>query len=295
MLYVIGVDGGGTKTEAVAYDLEGEMIMSSLRGFGNLLNGKDEALKNIIDSIEEIVNNLGKENLKALYLGVAGSEVGDNSRIIEKEIKDKLALDSVVMNDGELALRAILKGEDGILTIAGTGSIAFGINKDKSCKCGGWGHLLGDEGSGYKIAIEAIKNMIYEEDYLLEKSALTKAIMEKLNISSVSEITSFVYSSTKDEVASLTPIVSKLADKGDRLSKEILLQEGIAIAKSTENVYKKLKFNTCLIGLVGGVIKKSAVVRQAFEKYLKENVKVDSFVDDKVSPAKGAYYMYIRK
>ncbi|MBC2399233.1 N-acetylglucosamine kinase [Clostridium tetanomorphum] len=295
MKYVIGVDGGGTKTEAVAYDLNGGKVASSLKGFGNLVNGKEEALENIIESIEELINDLGKENFEGLYLGVAGSEVGDNAKLIESEIKDKLLLDSVVMNDGELALRSTLKGDDGILTIAGTGSIAFGINKDKYARCGGWGHLLGDEGSGYKIAIEAIKRMIYEEDNSLEKSVLSKAIMEKLKISSVSQITDFVYSSTKDDISSLTPIVSKLGEEGDKIAKEILLEEGIALAKSTENVYKKLKFDGCSIGLVGGVIKKSIIVRQAFEEYLKEHIGVNAFVDEEVSPAKGAYYIYKRK
>ena len=151
MKYVIGVDGGGTKTEAVAYDLNGNVLEKSLTGFGNLVNDEKEALKNIIDSLEVILNKLGKEDLQGLYLGLAGSEVGDNAKIVKDEIKNKFGLDSVIMNDGDLALKALLKGEDGILVIAGTGSTAFGIKGDKEARCGGWGHLLGDEGSAYKL------------------------------------------------------------------------------------------------------------------------------------------------
>ncbi|WP_055071867.1 N-acetylglucosamine kinase [Clostridium massiliamazoniense] len=292
MHYIIGVDGGGTKTEAVAYDLEGNALDKSLTGFANLINGKEEALNNIVDAIKGLTNKYGLENLKGLYLGIAGAETGNNIDIIKEEINKKIGTTPVVVNDGELALRAMLKGEDGILTIAGTGSIAFGIKENKSTRCGGWGHMLGDEGSGYKLSIEAIKNMIYEYDNSLEKSKLTIKLMEKLNIKEVDEIIDFVYSSSKDKIAVGAPIVSMLAEEGDTLAKKILEDEAKALAKTTENVYKKLGFEKCSIGLVGGVVRKSRIFREAFEKALSENINVISFIDDNVSAAKGAYYMY---
>lgn len=292
MNYVIGVDGGGTKTEAVAYSLEGQVLETALTGFGNLVNGKDEALKNITDSIEKIVEKLGRDGVKGLYLGIAGSEVSDNAQVIKNEIKEKLGFDSKVMNDGDLALKALLKGEDGILVIAGTGSIAFGINKDKEKRVGGWGHLLGDEGSAYKISIEAFKRMIKENDFGLERSNLSQDILDKLNIKEVSNIIDFVYSSTKDEIAQMAGLVSKHAENGDEEAKKILVNEGIEIAKSAERVFKALEFENCSIGLVGGVIRKSKIVREAFEDYLNKNIKVNSFVDDDVSAAIGAYYIY---
>lgn len=292
MHYIIGVDGGGTKTEAVAYDLEGNALDKSLTGFANLINGKEEALNNIVDAIKGLTNKYGLENLKGLYLGIAGAETGNNIDIIKEEINKKIGTTPVVVNDGELALRAMLKGEDGILTIAGTGSIAFGIKENKSTRCGGWGHMLGDEGSGYKLSIEAIKNMIYEYDNSLEKSKLTIKLMEKLNIKEVDEIIDFVYSSSKDKIAVGAPIVSMLAEEGDTLAKKILEDEAKALAKTTENVYKKLGFEKCSIGLVGGVVRKSRIFREAFEKALSENINVISFIDDNISAAKGAYYMY---
>ncbi|MGL4875310.1 MAG: N-acetylglucosamine kinase [Clostridium sp.] len=292
MNYVIGVDGGGTKTEAVAYSLEGEVLESTLTGFGNLVNGKNEALKNITDSIEGLVNKLGKDGLKGLYLGIAGSEVSDNAKVIEDKVKEKFGFSSKVMNDGDLALKALLKGEDGILVIAGTGSIAFGIHGTHEKRVGGWGHLLGDEGSAYKISVEAFKIMIKEDDYGLERSELSKDILEKLNIKEVSNIIDFVYSATKDEIAQMAGLVSKHAELGNEEAKAILVNEGIEIAKSAERVFKALEFESCSIGLVGGVIRKSKILREAFENYLNENIKVKSFVDDSVSPAIGAYYIY---
>lgn len=291
MKYVIGVDGGGTKTEASAYDTDGKIMLTSIKGFGNLLNNKQIALDNIVSSIKEIIDRFGTSELSCVYLGIAGSEVGENAKIISDKIKNELKIDSVVMNDAEIALKAMLKGKDGILTIAGTGSVAFGINNSITSKCGGWGNLLGDEGSGYRIAIDSIKRMIFEEEHSLPKSELTKQIMSKLKIKSVDEITNFVYSSTKDEIASLALIVARLGEIDDEIAKEILISEGVEIAKTVESLYKKLKFESCSIALVGGVIRKAKVVRKAFEDYLRENIVIENIVDEDISPTIGAYYI----
>ncbi|EGT3615063.1 ATPase [Clostridium perfringens] len=295
MDYIIGVDGGGTKTEAVAYDLEGKVLKTSLKGFANLLNGKDEALNNIVDSIKELIDEFGKDELKGVYLGIAGMEVGDNTRYILDAVREAFDIEASLMNDSELALKAMLKGEDGILVIAGTGSIVFGINNDKVARCGGWGHLLGDEGSGYKISIDALKNILFEEDNSLEKSDLTLAIMNEFNWNSVDDIVEFVYSSSKDEIAKVAPIVSKFAEAGDSFSTGILEKEAIALAKTTQNVYEKLDFEKCSIGLVGGVVRKSKIMRETFEKCLNEHINVIDFIDESVSAAKGAYYINLKE
>lgn len=292
MLYVIGVDGGGTKTETVAYDLEGNQIMSVLTGFGNLVNGKNEALKNIKDGLSQIFNELGIENSKGVYLGLAGSEVGSNSDIVYEAIKNEFNIESIVMNDSELALKALLRGEDGILTIAGTGSISFGINGNVQWKAGGWGHLLGDEGSAYKIAIEGLKQMIDENDNNVELGRLSIELLSTLGLDSVDDIIGFVYSKTKDEIASLAKVVSKLAHEGDEKSLQIMQNEGRLLGVATKQVFSKLKFEKCHVGLVGGVVKKSKEFRDVFEAYLRDNANIISFIDDDVSPAKGAYYIY---
>ena len=292
MMYVIGVDGGGTKTETVAYDLEGNKLTSILTGFGNLVNGKDEALRNILDGIKQIFEKHGKDNVKGIYLGLAGSEVGFNADIVYESVKKEFSVESIVMNDSELALKALLRGEDGILAIAGTGSIAFGLNNGVQWKSGGWGHLLGDEGSAYKIAIEGLKHMIYENDNNMELGALSRELLTALEVEKVDDIIGFVYSSTKDEIAKLAQIISKLAEKGDEKSLSIMVSEGELLGETTRQVFSKLGFESCSVGLVGGVVRKSKIFRDAYESYLREKVNIVSFIDDDVSPAKGAFYIY---
>lgn len=295
MEYVIGVDGGGTKTESVAYDLYGNILGTSLTGFGNMVNDKEKAIENVILGIKELLDRFGKNGLKGLYLGLAGSEVGGNSKIIRDEIKAKFEIDSVVMNDGDLALKALLKGEDGILVIAGTGSTSFGVKGDKQARCGGWGQLLGDEGSAYKISIEAYKQMIFESDFGLELSKLSRNILKQLGIESVDDIVGIIYSSTKDEIANIASLVSDAAEEGNEVAINILKSEGIAIAKAAERIFNKLKFDKCSIGLVGSTIKKSIILREAFETYLNEKINIIEFVDAEESPAKGAYYLYSKE
>ena len=133
--------------------------------------------------------------------------------------------------------------------------------------------------------------MILEDETCIPQSELTKKIMNKLKIKAVDEITSFVYASTKDEIASLGEIVARLGEEGDEIAREILITEGIELAKTVVNVYKKLKFDTCSIALVGSVIRKAKVVRTAFEDYLRENIVVEDIVDEDISPTIGAYYI----
>jgi len=296
MDYIIGVDAGGTKTEAIAYNLKGDELARGVTGFGNLVLNEKEAINNVCNSIKICIYKLGKEELKKIYIGAAGMEVSNNAYILEKNIKESFGTDVLIVNDGELALKAVLKGQDGILTIAGTGSICIGIKNNIKDKCGGWGHLLGDEGSGYSIAVKSLKRMIYEEELNLEKSKLHEEILKTLNIKSIDEICTFVYSSTKDKIASLTTLVSKLAEEGEENAIFILKEEGEALGQTTERVYNRLNFNNkYAIGIKGSVIEKSKVLRQAFKEYLLDNLGKVEIVQEDISPTKGAYYMYLKE
>ncbi len=158
------------------------------------------------------------------------------------------------------------------------------------------GHLLGDEGSGYSIAIKVLKRMIYEEELNLEKSKLHEEILKELNIESTDEICTFVYSSTKDKIASLTTLVSKLAEEGEENAIFILKEEGKALGQITERIYNRLNFsNKYEIGIKGSVIEKCKILRQAFKEYLLDNLGKVKIVQEDISPTKGAYYMYLKE
>ncbi|MFL0247214.1 N-acetylglucosamine kinase [Candidatus Clostridium stratigraminis] len=296
MRYIIGVDGGGTKTESIAYNLEGEEVGRGYGGFGNALLGFDKAIENIELSMKNCIKGVEEGHYDAscvfIYLGLAGIEAESVRSKLEKTLNGDFNLPVKAVNDAEIALASLLKGEDGILTISGTGSISYGLYNGRTERSGGWGHLLGDEGSGYHIAINAFKNMIFEKEHNLPASPLSKAIMEKLSIEKPENIIDFIYSSGKGDIASFVPIVVKQAEEGDEIAEEILIKAGKDLAEMTYNLYKKLSFkNEVAIGIKGSILTKVKLVRNSFEEALRERIGSFSIVDEEVSPAKGAFYL----
>ncbi|MBU3209322.1 N-acetylglucosamine kinase [Clostridium algidicarnis] len=296
MDYIIGVDGGGTKTEAIAYNLKGEELGRAYTGFGNLLLSFEKGTENIdlaITNCMDTVKNIDdKANFVYVCLGLAGVEALDIKSTLQIYLENKFCVPVKVTNDAEIALASVLKGEDGILTISGTGSISYGLCNGKMERVGGWGHLLGDEGSGYYIAIEGFKNMILEEDSNLPYSSLTKAFMKKLNIDKVNDIKGFIYSSNKGDIAAFALIVVEKATLGDQIAKEILINAGKSLALTTYNLYKKLGIKgEVSIGIKGSILTEVTMVKSAFEEFLTKHIGSFKIVQDDVSPTKGAFYL----
>lgn len=300
MKYIIGVDGGGTKTEAVAYSLEDEEIGKGYSGFGNLILDFSEAIKNITEAIEKCMSSILENGRPAeclgIYLGIAGIEVSNNIEKVETLLKEKFCCKVNGFHDSELAHAAILKGEDGIITISGTGSVSYGLYKGKSNRTGGWGHILGDEGSGYNIALEAFKRMTIEEDSGLIKSELTQTILSKLNSENINDIKRFIYSASKGEIAAYARIVCELAKESEKISVNILKKAGKDLAAMTERLYKKLGINESInIVVSGSILGKVEIVSKEFKRCLKREL--DSFkimATEDVSATKGACYLHRR-
>jgi N-acetylglucosamine kinase-like BadF-type ATPase len=292
MKYIIGIDGGGTKTEAILFDMKGNEINRTTSGLGNLVVNEEVALKNIVQAVSNVIEDFPREDCEYIVLGLAGAEVGDNASKVENTIKDKFNCRVKCFNDGVIGLAAIFKDEDGIMTIAGTGSISFGMYKNKQATAGGWGHLLGDEGSGYSIAIKACKIMTREFDNNNEPSCLSKAVMKTINLAKAEEIVKFIYGSDKADIAALAPTVIKEAEAGDVMAVQILEEAGQELAEFTIQVMKKLNFDSNKkIGIVGGILTNCELVRNAFENKLIEVLGEVSILVEDSSPAKGGYYI----
>jgi len=300
MKYIIGVDGGGTKTESVAYNLDDKEIGKGRSGFGNLLLDFNGAVKNIIESIEKCINSIlengGSEECLCIYLGIAGIEVSNNIEKIETLLKEKFCCKVKGFHDSELAHAAILKGEDGIITISGTGSVSYGLYKGKNNRAGGWGHILGDDGSGYNIALEAFKRMTVEEDLGLVRSELTRAILHKLNSDNINDIKGFIYSASKGEIAAYALLVGELAKASEINSLNILKQAGKELAVLTERLYKKLEINESInIAVSGSILSKVEIVNEEFKSCLKRYSKSFNIIEtEDISPTKGACYLHRR-
>ena len=294
--YILGVDGGGTKTETIAYSLDGREIARGYSGFGNIVIDKDIALKNIELSILECTKKLRLDDCVYLCLGLAGCGAGDNKKTIEDYLKWRFHCLIKVINDGEIALSALLKGNDGILTIAGTGSITIGKYNGEEVRVGGWGHLIGDEGSGYFIVMEAIKKVFLENDLGLSDSALTKEIYRVTNCDDRKELLKFVYTSNKGEIAALVPVILKMWGLGDSDSTKILKDAGMYLAQNTIRAIKLLGVKGNIkVAIKGSIITKIKIVKDEFLNELIINDIDVQLIDEDVSSAIGAYYLGIRK
>lgn len=295
MKYIIGVDGGGTKTEACAFSLDGKIIATGRSGYGNMLVNAQTAINHIVDAISQCLVNLAEEECVYIYIGLAGIDGGAHREELERELEQFQASFHIV-NDARIAHAALLHGKDGILTIAGTGSVSYGVRGELVSMAGGWGHLLGDEGSGYWIAVEGLKKMIEEYEEMKPLSPLSEALMKELQLERVADIKKFVYAASKGEIASLVPTIVREAEAGDIVSQDILKEAGKYLGRMTLRLYFMLQFQEgASIAIKGSILNNISFVRDSFMDYINAKVRNVTFICAEESSTKGAYYLALNE
>lgn len=292
MNYIIGIDSGGTKTEAIVYDLAGNEYQRIITGFGNMLIDREQGLANIKLAIKKILAERNPDNCQLLVLGLAGIDSGGLREVVTEGLAI-FHVPIVLLNDAQLAHYALLQGEEGVLVIAGTGSVCFGRSQNEWYRVGGWGHLFGDEGSGYYIGKLAIQHALAEFDLDQEPGILTQRLYTHFEVTTVLELIKVAYQLTKDQVAEIAQLVADLAEV-DPAATTILLESGKSLAKEVEKTVDKMRLNDqeVTIGLNGSVIENNQLVRQAFFDYLKQCSFEANIIEKIESSAKGAYYFY---
>ena len=293
MRYVIGVDCGGTKTEAHAYSVDGLLLASANTGFGNLVVDYNKGLKHIIKAVMLIFDQLPKKDCIEITFGIAGIDSGGLKEQASQELQ-KIHDKILILNDGQLAHYSILKGYDGVTITAGTGSVVLGLDKETWFRVGGWGHLFGDEGSAYTIAKKGIQQSLEEYDSGLEPSVLTQKIFGHFKVKNVFELPQKVYALNNGELAELAILIASLAQV-DAISKKIIEQTGVELAFAVKKIIKKMPSkNKWLVGLNGSVVEKNKVILEVLKDQLsKENLQFE-FYKKTESCTKGAYYLYQR-
>ena len=294
MEYVVGVDAGGTKTSAALYDEEGRTLFEARTGHGNMTVNPDAAILNIVTAAAECVGACpGPDNLH-IIVGAAGISAEGNAQALAAAFKARLPNSPVrIEGDAILALYALTKGRDGILVISGTGTIAHGKYNGVQHRIGGWGHILGDEGSGYQIARLAFTNVTREYDSGTGYGLMSRMLMEKFN-GDINVMIKYVYAASKSEIAGFLPMVDQAAAGGDETAAALLNDAGLYLAGLAEILWRRLGYTgRATVVYKGGVIEKSAPVRRAFvnalppEKFL---------VSPESAPSElGAYYMHFDK
>jgi N-acetylglucosamine kinase-like BadF-type ATPase len=194
-MHVIGIDAGGTKTVCLLADDRG-LIVSEGRGPGaNLHVAGELGVERVLHEVmEDAIGDRGVTPA-AICLGIAGVDRDDEARTV-RAIMHRIAQQSrvLVVNDALIALVAGAQDAPGIVIIAGTGSIAYGRNqRGEVARAGGWGHMIGDEGSGYWIGREALAAVMRAADGRGPATGLSADVLAHFDIADVSRLPRIVY------------------------------------------------------------------------------------------------------
>jgi N-acetylglucosamine kinase-like BadF-type ATPase len=271
MQYVVGVDAGGTSTTAVAYRYDdGTPLGRGTGGFGNVVVDFEQAMEHLEEAISQAVAGLTGE-CRLILIGAAGAITGGiNGKIIER-LQARFTCPVAVDTDARLALEGALEGGDGVLVISGTGSIAQARKGSKLAWAGGWGYLVGDEGSGYDLVAQVIRQMTRDSDMGWPEKPVCRAVREFFNAKDAREVVRFIHSHVKADIAAAAPVVVRCAQEGDPDARAILTKAGEELAKLVICLVRRLQLSSPFpLALQGSVLRKVPQVRERMLAALEE-------------------------
>lgn len=304
MRYVIGIDGGGTKTLAKVCDLNGQLLAVVEGGPSNLNSmGKDYVNDVLNKLIKDAVNKINEEinNCQVICIGAAGGDREDEKNIIRDIIRNTGFDNTItITNDAETAFYGAISGGEGIIVISGTGSICYGRKSDgEMCRAGGWGHIIGDEGSAYDISRRALVAIMRSYDGREESTLLTEMVLEHLKLQSPKELINYVYRSGagKKEISELARIVDKAYKLGDKAAENILKDCAYELFLCTVPVIEKLNFNDKAVQMAvcGSVLTKNEFIFKTFSKHVYNKYPKIKIINMKNDAAWGAVLIALDK
>ena len=247
---VLGIEGGGTKTSAALLDDAGAVLARACAGVSNTKLLNDSELAAVFRTIQKQIGKTPDVASICLAGAIASSD-HKKIRTAAAKVWPKARLHTAT--DRESALMAGFGRLEGIAVICGTGSSTFGMHNGKLAKCGGWGHMLGDRGSGYDIALRGMRAAIRNYDETGKIGKLGSAFFQSLRFNSPEELIPWVQTAPKADIAGAAATVFRAAKAGDPLARRILDSAANELAESVRIVARKLRWNNPDVCLKGGV------------------------------------------
>ncbi len=266
---LIGIDGGGSRVRARLADARGETLGAGEAGAANPhARGTAAAQAEILLAIQHAFNDahISKQVVASACLGIGGIDRETERAQWSTWACEAIASRASVVNDGEIVLAAGSKENWGIALISGTGSIAWGKSRTGAMeRAGGWGHLLGDEGSAYDLSRKALRAAARAADDRGAQTKLLDAILKQWGLNEPSELIPHIYRSEikPSDIAQLAPVVVRIAQEGDNRARQLVEGAGSALAQTVIAVARKLQFTEKEIPLAitGGLLLKADSVR----------------------------------
>ncbi len=269
MRYYIVVDGGGTKTEAVLFSEVGKIISYGKSGSGNaLLSTENIASSNVKQAIDEALEKGGIQfsQVEICNLFIPGFKACVDT------LYNQIGIECKICSEIDGLIYSCHNGGNGIVVLSGTGSFCFSYIDGEICSVGGWGHLFGDEGSGYYIGMKALQTAAKMFDMNIENK-FTNMVNRAYGVSAFKDVTKKVYgvANSREVIASLCEDVCKLAKAGDKYALSIVDEAMGECAKMAVDCYNKSKMSgKAEVALSGGVSSAGEVVLDSFKRKLNE-------------------------
>ncbi len=260
---VVGVDGGGTKTDAVILDAQQHVIGEGQAGPSNPLRvgvaGAAAAVREAIDSACASAK-LRRADLVAAQIGLAGARRRELRERMRETLMPLGIGDIEIVTDAEIALYGATGGAPGLVVIAGTGSICCGINtRGKRFCAGGWGPIAGDEGGGAWLARRALRAVAYASDGRGPKTLLTELAAAYFHVTDPDDLTTAIYAPTitNERLAGFGRDVVDAAKRKDPAALQIVVDGGRELGYSAAAVirYLQMERERFQVAYVGGVFR----------------------------------------
>lgn len=263
MKYLIGMDGGGTKTKCVLTDMDLNPIFETIGGPSNfLVIGTETVAETILNLLNDCTSSksISSNDIEAIVLGTTGGGRRNDAELLEKKIFEDAKQKSISINkfraesDARIALEGAFSGKAGSILIAGTGSIMFGKDEAGEIhRVGGFGRFIGDEGSGYRIGRIGLNAVARYFDGRSKSTKIADLLEQEFSISSSEELITEVYRNNFN-IAAVAPLVFDAAESGDKIAQRILEDEADELLLHISAMKIKLNVQLLKVSLIGSLL-----------------------------------------
>jgi len=260
MKYIVGIDGGGTRTKCVFADASGHPVLEISGGASNFLTiGTDKAVSSITSVLMEALQklNCSFDDVLIIAGGISGAGRKSHSENLRSSLIKKLPenfKNIYIDSDARIALEGALAGEPGAILIAGTGSVVFGKdNSKKIFRAGGYGRIIGDEGSGYSIGAKTLKKISQMIDGRKDEGKMLKSFGTIFNINNSDDLIRLVYNPGFD-IPSIALFTVRAAEENIPEAGRILDEESDELIKHITAIKNKLNLVPLRLVLIGSLI-----------------------------------------
>ncbi len=299
---VLGIDGGASKTVAVVADEQGCELGRGVAGPSNhFAVGMDSARAEIAQACATALRQSGLEgqSLAAVCAGLSGVTTPPGTISWEQILRQTVTAERyVVEHDAIIALAGAIGRLYGVVVVAGTGSVAVGVDDSgRRARAGGWGHLFGDEGSGYDLGRRAVIAMLRAHDGRGSPTIIKSMILAHLGLSRPEDMIErgYVKSMDKHQLASLAPLIPEAARSGDVAARQILQDAGMELGVTALAVIRQLEWSgTIPVALAGGMADEEGVLFQTFRRTVQASESNARVTGARQEPVIGAVLLALR-